>query len=572
MEQTFLPWLACIEPLVAKILDDLVLSFVAKARNQQLESFQHHWQMQWHVKFGHPWVNTVWLLECPYMCNHKRLQVLWGASCSSGHPCQSIHDGTKRKKDTIASLKPSSVAFPTHVKMKMRRMDMNCKVSPPESFTGSFLARLLRASAGGAELLNWTGQENCLMNSMTASLECPASCSLPSNSPISMPHMPWTKKMWNQSYMTFTMPRGPKLLKRSEEWHLIKMKTCRSQRGLEISGIAKHSESNIMLWRHLLNHLMAKFRMTKKPIGFQVISQGLFKFGKFHLRKFGFSDCKCWISAVTVALLCCEKRAGSVQVIGTNTPPTSCSSRPLEQTFLQNMQGSVPAAPLFSMLDFNATSSLTMSETSAKRIMSGAIMGKGNPNRRLCGWKKASMRWRHNTVKPPTLLTSTLLTLQRVNHKCSFERPALPYWTNVQYIVWIFRLLRWRSWFPGLISSEYSAIPQGWSYLGATSASKNSCTPWKGHTVPDKSLEWRLDQGSKPIVLPLHFQVESFSFSWGRHIERSSLSGPDPWLSWWMLLTFVLVVVPTPSALWEEMPNHFQRHSFDDLAGLRPTS
>ena len=194
----------------------------------------------------------------------------------------------REKKDTIASLKPSSVAFPTHVKMKMRRMDMNCKVSPPESFTGSFLARLLRASAGGAELLNWTGQENCLMNSMTASLECPASCSLPSNSPISMPHMPWTKKMWNQSYMTFTMPRGPKLLKRSEEWHLIKMKTCRSQRGLEISGIAKHSESNIMLWRHLLNHLMAKFRMTKKPIGFQVISQGLFKFGKFHLRKFGF--------------------------------------------------------------------------------------------------------------------------------------------------------------------------------------------------------------------------------------------------------------------------------------------
>ena len=98
--------------------------------------------------------------------------------------------------------------------------------------------------------------------------------------------------------------------------------------------------------------------------------------------------------------------------------------------------------------------------------------------------------------------------------------------------------------------------------LEPPSASKNSCTPWKGHTVPDKSLEWRLDQGSKPIVLPLHFQVESFSFSWGRHIERSSLSGPDPWLSWWMLLTFVLVVVPTPSALGEEMPNHFQRHSF----------
>ena len=33
-----------------------------------------------------------------YVCNHKRLQVLWGASKSSGHFCQGIRDGTREKK------------------------------------------------------------------------------------------------------------------------------------------------------------------------------------------------------------------------------------------------------------------------------------------------------------------------------------------------------------------------------------------------------------------------------------------------------------------------------------------
>ena len=153
----------------------------------------------------------------------------------------------REKNDTIASFKTSPVAL-TLVKMKMRRMDMNCKVSPPDSFTGSYLARLLRASAGGAELRNWTGQENCWVNSMTTSLEYPSSCNWPSNRPISMPHMPWTKKMWNQSYMTFRMQRGRELTRKSRKlrrnaW--LKRKSMQKPKGLwKLVGIAKQSESN----------------------------------------------------------------------------------------------------------------------------------------------------------------------------------------------------------------------------------------------------------------------------------------------------------------------------------------